>query len=101
AVAVADLNKDGNLDLVVVNDASAYLSVMLGNGDGSFQPLVDYPASSAIWPVVADVNGDGKPDIIVADFFPQQGASVYLGNGDGSFKAATYYLRVPKTGSWL
>ena len=88
AVAVADVNGDGKPDLVVANAnfGSLYgsVSVLLGNGNGSFQQprsiaTIRYPVSV----VVADVNGDGKPDIIVAG---RGGASVLLGNGHGTFQ---------------
>jgi hypothetical protein len=73
AVTIADLDRDGRPDMLVsTQDCSAphgAVSFMKGNGDGTFQPMVGFdsggsdPAATA----VADVNGDGKPDVIVAD----------------------------------
>ena len=69
SVAVADVNGDGKPDLIVANEQSNSVGVLLGNGDGTFQTAVtygsggDYPYSVA----VADVNGDGKPDLLVAN----------------------------------
>jgi hypothetical protein len=95
SVAVADLNGDGNPDLVTVNyDNTA--SVLLGDGDGTFAPLQHFQASTVatIYAVaVADLNGDGKPDMVVANqgtFNPTTGTfdyavDVLLGNGDGTF----------------
>ena len=94
ALATADLNGDGNGDLVVVNGAAApnaFVSVMLGNADGSFQAPVNYPTSSvagdfSVAAVLDDVNGDGKLDIVTVSF--DQQISVLLGNGDGTFQPA-------------
>lgn len=107
SVAVADVNGDRKPDVVVANYcptritcyASSALGVLLGNGDGSFQPAVTYnsggPRSVSL--VVADVNGDGNPDLLVANqCFSQKicssgGVGVLLGNGDGSFRSAVTY----------
>jgi hypothetical protein len=68
------------------------VGVLLGNGDGTFQPAVSYdPGGTGAWSVaVADVNGDGRPDLVVAIFFYNT-VGVLLGNGDGTFQAATTY----------
>ncbi len=70
AVAVADVNGDGEPDLVVANAGSNNIGVLLGNGDGTFQPAVSF-ASGGSYPrsiVLMDVNGDGRPDVLVANF---------------------------------
>ncbi len=94
AVTIADLNGDGKPDLAVLNaggvaDAAASsLSVLLGNGDGTFQPQVvyaTYMGSASL--VVADLNGDGKPDVAVGNDSLGY-LSVLLGNGDGTFQPA-------------
>jgi uncharacterized protein (DUF2141 family) len=77
-IALGDLNGDGKLDAVVVgnidpnlHDPPALISVLLGNGDGTFQPHVDYEAGTpgflmaAQSPVIADLNGDGKLDVVL------------------------------------
>ena len=138
AVAVADVNGDGKPDLVTANDGDDTVSVLLGNGDGTFQAAADLrrravarlrggggrqrrrqarprrrqrrrqhgeraagqrrrhlpgrrrPSPSAVDPysvAVADVNGDGKPDLVTANYGDNT-VSVLLGNGDGTFQPA-------------
>ena len=98
SVAVADVNGDGKADLLVANQCATATSggctstngsvgVLLGNGDGTFQPAVTYNSGAAHSVVVADVNGDGKPDLIVA----QGDVGVLLGNGDGTFQPEVSY----------
>jgi hypothetical protein len=91
AVITADVNGDGNGDLVVVNGSgapSADVSVMLGNADGTFQNPVNYPIAGnySTAAVIDDVNGDGKLDIVAVS--ADQQISVLLGKGDGTFQSA-------------
>ncbi len=88
SIAVADLNGDLKPDLVVANCDSGDVGVLLGNGDGTFQPVVTYPSGGAIWVVIADLNNDGKPDVVVAT---GGGIGVLLGNGDGTFQPVVFY----------
>jgi hypothetical protein len=84
SVAVADFNHDGNLDIAVADRLGQNISVLLGNGDGTFQPPVPFATNAQPTFVgVGDFNGDGNPDLIVAD--PPY-ISVLLGNGDGTFQ---------------
>jgi len=94
--AVGDLNADGHKDLIVVGVGGAG-AVLLGNGDGTFQPALSFmvPAgfsSDTFSVAVGDFNRDGKLDAVIADggFF---GNSVYvlLGNGNGTFKSPVPY----------
>lgn len=70
AVAVVDVNGDGKLDAITADNAGSSASVLLGNGNGTFQPAVAYRNSSyqLLGLAVGDVNGDGKPDIITANY---------------------------------
>jgi FG-GAP-like repeat/Abnormal spindle-like microcephaly-assoc'd, ASPM-SPD-2-Hydin len=91
SVAVSDFNDDGKLDLAVANSNGNNVSVLLGNGDGTFQPAVNYGAGSNPFSVaVGDFNGDGKLDLAVANE-SSNNVSVLLGNGDGTFQAAVHY----------
>jgi hypothetical protein len=100
SVAVGDLNGDGKPDLVVANQncggCEGVVSVMLGNGDGSFQSAVTYNSGgqNAFRVALADVNGDGKSDVLVANLCSlcDHGiVSVLLGNGNGTLQAARSY----------
>ncbi len=94
SVAVADVNGDGHLDLVVAYPGEGSVGVLLGKGDGTFQPVVKYNSggSGASSVAVADVNGDGKPDIVVLNAFDTEGTvGVLLGNGDGTFQPPATY----------
>jgi len=91
SVVSGQFNGDTNLDLVVANFGSSNVSVLLGNGDNTFQPAVNYAAGSgAINVVVGDLDGDSKQDLVVANNNTNT-ISVLKGNGDGTFQAAVNY----------
>src|SRR5579863_163307 len=97
AVAVADVNGDGRPDVIVTdaNDAATGLHVLLNNGDGTLAPEVVYPTGTAGSPgpqavAVADVNGDGRPDIVTANG-QSDSVSVLLNDGAGGFGAPLAY----------
>ena len=107
------MNGDGKLDLIVGSNAALSsfspsinaVSVLLGNGDGTFQNNADYfpPAGAAeartnAWVVVADFNGDGTPDVATGYVLPQLNngtfppfVAVFLGKGDGTLQAPTSF----------
>lgn len=92
SVAVGDFNGDGKQDIAAADNVSTgAVTVLLGNGDGNFTPAPGSPFAAGNGPrsvAVADVNGDGKPDLAVTNFGGGD-VTLLLGNGDGSFTPAT------------
>ena len=98
---VADANGDGKLDVFTANTLANTVGVLLGNGNGTFQSMVSYPASNAtiinprasslpIDIVVGDVNTDGKLDLLTCNF-GNDTVGLLLGTGTGTFASATTY----------
>ena len=92
ALATADLNGDGFLDIVTANAATGNVSVLLGNGAGSFGGPSTFATTSSTASDVklADVNADGKYDILVSNS-GLSNLSVLLGNGNGTFASAVTF----------
>ena len=85
SIAAGDFNRDGKLDLAVSNYGDNSLSVLLGNGDGTFQaPLTSPVGTNPAQVTVGDFNGDGKLDLAVSSV-ANNTVAVLLGNGDGTF----------------
>ena len=95
--AVADFNGDGNLDLAITANQGLstgdFVDILLGNGDGTFQPRMKYLGGRYLGGVAAgDFEGDGKVDLAVVDTeITSQSVDILRGNGDGTFQAPVPY----------
>src|SRR5947209_3518001 len=94
AVAVADFNGDGKPDLLTTNlyTGAGGVGLLLGNGTGGFSQRTGFAAGAAPYgETVGDFNGDGTPDVAVANSAGATTVNVLLGNGNGTFQAAVAY----------
>ncbi len=97
-ITAGDFNHDGKLDLAIADGGSLSLTVLLGNGDGTFSLANSQPSSSqnSTFVSTADFNGDGSLDLAVTGFCGNNPScvpmiTIYLGNGDGTFQAGVNY----------
>jgi hypothetical protein len=94
--AVSDFNHDGKADLALTDFTTDALLILLGNGDGTFQPAIVYQTPDGPQqPTVADFNLDGNVDVAISQASTSEylgfgyGFSIYLGHGDGTFDSPT------------
>jgi hypothetical protein len=103
AMWLADVNHDGKLDLIAVSasNSSSNIAVLLGNGDGTFQPETDYAVPEGLFAIsVGDFNGDGILDLASISgvdsggfkVLPPGTLSYLFGKGDGTFSPAINYV---------
>lgn len=88
---LGDFNNDGRLDMAATNEVGSTISVLLGNGDGSFQPQTTY--ATGLFPIAiasGDFNRDGNLDLAVGNERDNT-ISIFLGNGDGTFLPQQIY----------
>jgi hypothetical protein len=83
SLAIGDLNRDGNLDLVQAG--SDKLGIWLGAGDGTFRRKATYDAPNELSPAIDDLGSDGIPDLVLADDVTPANVNVLRGKGDGTF----------------
>ena len=98
-IIVADFNKDGKLDIAVGDEPNPNypppvggppvddVSILLGNGDGTFKPSIETPTGGALTMAAADFNGDGKLDLAITGV--DSAVQILLGNGDGTFTVSS------------
>lgn len=90
-VVVGDFNGDGKLDLAITNSTNNTVTILLGNGDGTFTQAAGSPISVGNSPdaiVAADFLNNGKLDLAVANSADNT-VTILLGNGDGTFSQAS------------
>jgi hypothetical protein len=86
-LAIADVNHDAKPDIIVANIEDETVTVLLGDGEGKFTPAPGSPFACGQNPndiAVGDMNGDGNPDLIIADTQTPY-ITMLLGNGQGGF----------------
>jgi FG-GAP-like repeat len=95
-VRVADVNGDGNRDIITTNSEGDNITVLLGDGKGTFKEATGSPFACGRTPffvAIGDLNGDHLPDLAIANWAgqpekgPGEGVTVMLGDGRGGFKA--------------
>jgi len=89
AIAAGDFNGDGKIDLAVTSEINT-LTILLGNGDGTFSQATGSPVTVGNYPVaivICDFNGDGKLDLAIANS-QDNTVTILLGNGNGTFTQA-------------
>jgi FG-GAP-like repeat/FG-GAP repeat len=97
-IAVTDMNGDGNLDLVIADHQSPYVTVLLGDGKGGFRQAPGSPVDVQSHPhphgvAVGDFNGDGHPDV-VTDSWGSNQIELLLGDGKGGLRTPGRYFGV-------
>ena len=91
SIAVGDFNGDGKADIAAANFVTNDVSILLGNGAGSFSTATNFAAGTApVSVAVGDFNGDGNADLTVVNV-NSHNVSVLLGNGTGSLGAAANF----------
>lgn len=97
-IAIADMNGDGSLDLVIADHQSPYLTILLGDGKGGFRVGPGSPVDVHSTPhphgvAVADFNGDGRPDVVTDSWGTNQ-IELLLGDGKGGLGTPGRYFTV-------
>ena len=99
-IAISDFNRDTKLDLAIANHEEKHLTILLGDGNGGFAPAPNSPLAVEVKPHVhgvatGDFNGDGNPDL-VTDSWANDQMLVLFGDGKANFRTPGTYLNVGK-----
>jgi hypothetical protein len=99
-IAIGDFNHDSNLDLVIPNHQTPYVTILLGDGKGGFHPAPHSPFATQSSPhphgaVAADFNGDGKLDVVI-DSWGHNQVNLLLGDGNGNLITPGRFFDVGK-----
>lgn len=98
-IVAADLNGNGRLDLIITNYTNSNITILFGNGNGTFQPGLSYGVgTNPIGIVAVDLNGNGSLDLAIAEYAPSNRIFVLWNNGSGLFLTATAIQL--NTGAW-
>jgi uncharacterized protein (TIGR03437 family) len=104
-ITAADVNGDGAADLLVTTSAANFtynVAVLLGHGNGTFSPAAMFSTDyGPAWIAVADLNGDGKPDLAIAHCCGDTDTTFMLGNGDGTFQPDVHLAASVSPGALL
>jgi len=95
-IQAADVDGDGKLDLVYANSSYGTVGVLFGQGNGTFFDAVEYPVDGYSWSlVVADMNGDGTPDIVTSSVDSSLATVLLNANGSGTLGSYTIQTSAP------
>jgi len=98
-IAIADINRDGKLDLAIANHEATFVTILLGDGRGGFAPSPKSPVTVKSFPhphavALGDVNGDNKIELIVDDW-GRGNVTLLFGDGSGGFASPGTSISVP------
>jgi len=96
-VVAGDFNGDGNVDFASIDQIANAVTILVGNGNGTFAQRISYPTGNKPWAIAAgDFNGDGKLDLAISNA-KDDTLTILLGNGDGTFTPSS---STPATGAF-
>ncbi|HEY9403669.1 MAG TPA: FG-GAP-like repeat-containing protein [Pyrinomonadaceae bacterium] len=107
SIAISDFDGDGRVDIVTANygflatgSSVSKVTVLLGNGDGTFRSTVDYEGGFNMrFVIAADFSGDGKPDLATTNSSSFDNIKVFLNRGDGTFSSSASYTGDTSSGA--